>query len=133
MGAMTIRILPVSQTVFNFDAPPDTDRSPSRAAYERIKGRTGEWYLPIYEAAVGMADMGITLLEFVAKTNQRLAGKGFHHRVTPNDISGRFTELGRGVTVETAAGPRFLKLQRLMRADGSRECRDGAGVWVVAC
>lgn len=63
---------------------------------------------------------GLTLLEFVAQVNRERRTQGVRVEISPNDVSGRFTELGDE-----------QKIYRVMREDKpeKRLTRDGAGVW----
>lgn len=93
----------------------------SELANSRIHSRKSDWYPVILAEARRNREAGITLAEFVDKWNRDHRGDRPFHKISPNDVSGRFTELGES-----------QKITRAKNADGTTVTRGSRhGIWFL--
>jgi hypothetical protein len=116
MGSAQITLFEISPRAARQQKLPDPSRGKhhgnqqSEDANKRIHERKSDWYPVILSEARLRREVGITLAEFVEKWNRDHRFDRPYHKITPNDVSGRFTELGeakRLVRVELPSG-RFM-------------------------
>jgi hypothetical protein len=97
------------------------DNAQSAAANARIHSGKSDWYPVILAEARRHREAGITLAEFVEKWNRDHRLDKPFHKISPNDVSGRFSELGER-----------RDLVRAKNADGSTVTRGSRhGIWFL--